>query len=494
MTRRAQQGAASAAPPSAAASAAPASAAPTDAASSSTALLTDHYELTMIDAALRSGVARHRAVFELWTRSLPQGRRYGVVAGTGRAVEAITRFRFGEPELRFLADRRIVSPRALDWLGAFRFSGDVHGYAEGELHFPESPVLTVQAPFAEAVVLETLLLSILNHDSAVAAAASRMSVAAGGRPMIEMGSRRTHEESAVAAARAAYLAGFTSTSNLEAGRRHGIPTAGTVAHAFIMAHPVELDAFVAQIAAQGIGTTVLVDTYDIDEGVRNAVRAAHAFGAPGPGAIRIDAGDLVQGCRRARVLLDELGATGTRIVASGDLDEYRIATLEHATGGRTPVDAYGVGTSVVTGSGHPTAGFIYKLVAIADSPDPRAPLRPVHKSQIGKATHGGRKSAHRLLDATGRAVAEVLVASRDVPSGDPLHPRQSSGAPQAPPGGRARPLQVPLLRGGAPEPLPTIAESRSFHTAVRAELPDEALGLDPGTPALRATLTQTDVA
>jgi len=425
----------------------------------------------MVDAALRSGVADHRAVFELWTRSLPSGRRYGVVAGTARVVEAITRFRFREPELGFLAAHRVVSPTALDWLAEFRFGGDVDGYAEGELHFPESPVLTVEGTFAEAVVLETLLLGILNHDSAIASAAARMAVAARGKSIIEMGSRRTHEESAVAAARAAYLAGFASTSNLEAGRRYGVPTAGTVAHALIMAHPDEFDAFVAVIAALGVRTTILVDTYDIEVGVRNAVRAANAFGAPGPGAIRIDAGDLVGECRRARALLDGLGASDTRIVASGDLDEYRIDVLEQVPGGRAPVDAYGVGTSVVTGSGHPTAGFIYKLVAIADSPDSGAPLRPVHKSQIGKATHGGRKSAYRVVDPTGRAVAEVL------------------GEPPATGGGHVRPLQVPLIRRGEPLPLPTLGSSREFHATVRAELPPDGLELGPGSPVLHAALT-----
>jgi nicotinate phosphoribosyltransferase len=405
-----------------------------------------------------------------------------VVAGTGRAVRAVGDFRFGDPERGFLADRRIVDPRTLDWLAGFRFAGDIHGYREGELYFPESPVLTVEATFAEAVVLETLLLSMLNHDSAVASAAARMVVAAHGAPLIEMGSRRTHEESAVAAARAAFLAGFAATSNLAAGRRHGVPTAGTVAHAFIMAHDSELDAFLAQIAAQGIGTTVLVDTYDLEQGVRRAVTAASRFDAPGPGAIRIDAGDLVQGCRQARGLLDSLGATQTRIVASGDLDEHRIRALEQAAGGRAPIDAYGVGTSVATGSGHPTAGFIYKLVAIADSPAPDAPLRPVHKAQVGKATHGGRKTAHRLLDSDGMAVAEVLQAS---------HLGEALPDPSVPPGGSARRLQVPLVRHGEPLPQPSLQDSRDTHAAARAELPAAGLQLDPGPAALQAVLIRS---
>ncbi len=438
----------------------------------------------MVDAALRSGVAHRRAVFELWARTLPRGRRYGVVAGTARAVAAVSQFRFGAAELDFLAGHRVLSDVGLAWLADFRFSGDIDGYPEGELYFPESPVLTVEASFAEAVVLETLLLSVLNHDSAVASAACRMALAARGRPIIEMGSRRTHEESAVAAARAAYLAGFASTSNLEAGRRHGVPTAGTVAHAFIMAHGDELGAFVAQIGAQGTGTTVLVDTYDVPDGVRRAVEAAGRFGAAGPGAIRIDAGDLAAGCREARVLLDGLGAEQTRIVASGDLDEFRIDDLERSPGGRAPIDAYGVGTSLATGSGHPTAGFIYKLVAIAEGPDATT-LRPVHKDQAGKATHGGRKTAHRLLDSTGLAVAEVLQTHS-----------HASGGPgsAAPAGGRARALQVPLVRGGEPIPPPTLDEVRARHVRFRAELAPEALGMSPGRPALVARLAPAEPA
>lgn len=445
----------------------------------STALLTDHYELTMLDAALRSGVAAHRCVFELWGRRLPPGRRFGVVAGTARAVGAIERFRFGEPELAFLQERGIVSARALEWLAGFRFTGDVHGYPEGELYFPESPLLTVEAPFAEAVVLETVLLSIYNHDVAIASAAARMVTAARGRPLIEMGTRRAHEEAAVAAARAARIAGFASTSNLEAGRRHGLATAGTVAHAFIMAHEHEIDAFVAQLSAQGVGTTLLVDTYDIEQGVRTAVEAARRLGAPGPGAIRIDAGDLIAGCRSARALLDDLGATGTHIVASGDLDEYRIAELEEAAGGRAPVDAYGVGTSVVTGSGHPTASLIFKLVSIAATADPDAPLRAVHKTQVGKATHGGRKVAHRILGPEGVAIREVLVPRPDGAAPPP---------PDPPPGGSVRALQVPLIRAGQPLPVPSVEQARAFHASVRPELPEPALRLDPGPAALVAEL------
>ncbi|MCQ0022897.1 nicotinate phosphoribosyltransferase, partial [Streptomyces somaliensis DSM 40738] len=237
----------------------------------STALFTDQYELTMLRAALRGGTADRRAVFEVFTRRLPEGRRYGVVAGTGRVLDAVENFRFDDAVLAFLRERGVVDEPTLAWLAEYRFRGDVWGYPEGEVYFPGSPVLRVEGSFAECVLLETVVLSILNHDSAIAAAASRMSTAAGGRGLIEMGARRTHELAAVAAARAAYVGGFDSTSDLAAGFRYGIPTVGTSAHAFTLLHDTERDAFRVQVDALGRGTTLLVDTYDVGEAVRTAV-------------------------------------------------------------------------------------------------------------------------------------------------------------------------------------------------------------------------------
>src|SRR5215472_15751415 len=227
-----------------------------------TALLTDHYELTMLQAALHSGAASRRAIFEVFARHLPHGRRYGVVAGTGRLLDAVEQFRFGPADLEFLGSAGIVDAPTLAFLESYRFSGNIWGYREGDCYFPGSPILVVEGTFAEAVVLETLALSILNHDCAIASAASRMVTAADGRPLIEMGSRRTHELAAVASARAAYIAGFATTSNLEAGRTYGVPTRGTSAHAFTLVHDSERQAFSTQLAAQGPDTTLLVDTYD----------------------------------------------------------------------------------------------------------------------------------------------------------------------------------------------------------------------------------------
>jgi len=419
--------------------------------STSTALLTDHYELTMLQAALRDGTAHRRCVFETFTRRLPEGRRYAVLAGTGRLLEAIEAFRFGTAEIEDLRRRQVVDEATCQWLAGYRFTGDISGYAEGDCYFPGSPVLVVEGTFAEAVVLETLVLSILNHDSAIASAASRMTSAAAGRPCIEMGSRRTHEQAAVAAARAAYLAGFERTSNLEAGRRYGVPTTGTSAHAFTLLHDSERDAFAAQLTALGPGTTVLVDTYDVEAAVRTAVELA----GPDLGAVRLDSGDLLVHAREVRALLDSLGATRTRIVVTSDLDENAIAAL-----GAAPVDAYGVGTALVTGSGHPTSSMVYKLVAREGA---SGGLEPVAKKSRDKLSVGGRKWAMRRLGADGRAEAEIV----------------GIGAPPAN-DGNDRPLMVEFVRGGVRINRSDLDDARARHERSRDELPRTALQLQRG--------------
>jgi nicotinate phosphoribosyltransferase len=359
------------------------------------ALLTDRYELTMIDAAMESGLHERECVFEVFARRLPDGRRYGIVAGTGRLLELIRDFRFGDAELDWLRENRVVGAQTLDWLANYSFAGSVTGYREGEVYFPGSPMLVVQGGFAESVVLETLALSVLNYDCAVASAASRMVTAALGRPLAEMGSRRASERAAVAAARAAYIAGFGATSNLEAGRTWGVPTMGTAAHAFTLLHDSEEAAFRAQVAALGSGTTLLVDTFDVTRAVELAVKVA----GTGLGAVRLDSGDLLSQAATVRAQLDALGATGTRITVTNDLDEYAIAALSPA-----PVDSFGVGTSVVTGSGHPAAGLVYKLVARRDDSGAWA---SVAKKSAAKATIGGRKFPVRTL-VGGIADAETI--------------------------------------------------------------------------------------
>lgn len=429
------------------------------------ALLTDKYELTMLSAALRDGTASRRTTFEVFARRLPEGRRYAVLAGTGRFLTALSAFTFDDAALETVAG--FLDAATLEYLRGFSFSGDIDGYAEGELFFPGSPVLSVTGTFAECVLLETLALSIFNHDSAIASAAARMVSAAAGRPLIEMGSRRTHEQAAVAAARAAYIAGFAGSSNLEALRRFGVPALGTAAHAFTMLHTDagtgtddwEQAAFRAQVDALGTSTTLLVDTYDVRRGVANAIAAA----GTALGAVRIDSGDLGVLARQARDQLDALGATETKIVVSGDLDEYAIAALR-----AEPVDTYGVGTSVVTGSGAPTAGMVYKLVEVDGI--------AVQKRSLHKQTQGGRKAAVRVSKPSGTVCEELIYPVAQPPDLTESH----------------RALTVPLVRGGqviVGSDLDAARTSDLDAARIRVtdglgSLPWEGLALSRGEPAI----------
>jgi len=419
----------------------------------STALLTDRYELTMVQAALHSGKADRQCVFEVFARQLPAGRRFGVVAGTGRLLDALKNFKFDAAEIEFLTTNQVVDAATLKWLANFEFKGSISGYQEGELYFAHSPILTVEASFAEAVVLETLFLSILNYDSAVASAAARMKHAAGSRSISEMGGRRAHEQAAVAAARAAYIIGFDATSNLEAGRSFGIPTMGTSAHSFTLLHDTEAEAFEAQLSSMGNQTTLLVDTFDIDAAVRKAVELSNKELR----AVRIDSGDLGSSAVSVRKLLDELGAKDTKITVTSDLDEFTIAALAAA-----PVDAYGVGTSLVTGSGFPTAGFVYKLVAHKNN----NVWVDVAKTSKSKTNLGGKKYAYRELE--NHLAKSEVVSSKKIFTG--------------------RPLQVPFVIQGEIQQrfsgVQGVLLARIHHSTVIAELPPTGLRLSKGEPVI----------
>jgi nicotinate phosphoribosyltransferase len=410
------------------------------------ALLTDRYELTMLDAALVSGLADRPVVFQVFARRLPPGRTYGVLSGLHRFLEHLPSFRFEADELSWLVSQGVLRAETARHLEGWRFRGDVTAYAEGEVWVPRSPLVQVRAGFGDGVLLETLLLSCLNGDSAVAAAAARIRTAAGSARLIEMGSRRAHEQAAVANARTAWVCGFDTTSNLAAGRRHGIPTSGTVAHAFVLSHATEREAFEAYVRAAGAATVLLVDTYDVLAGVRTAVDVA----GPDLAAVRIDSGDLTALLPRVRALLDQLGATRTQIVCTGDLDETSIPELR-AVG----ADAFGVGSRLAAGGGHPSASLVYKVVE-QDGVG-------VAKRSEGKTDVPGAKAAYRRLDDTGSAVAEHLL---------PL------GA--APPRGPHRFLQSLVVEAGEVVVDLDAAAARAHHAAAKAELPDTALG--PGAP------------
>ena len=416
----------------------------------STALLTDKYELTMLQAALRDGSANRQVTCEVFGRRLPNERRYGVVAGTERVLRAVEDFRFSANQL---AEMDFLDDKTKEYLRHYRFSGQIDGYREGELYFPNSPILTVRGTFGECLVLETVILSIMNADSAVASAASRMVTAADGRPIIEMGSRRTHEYAAVTAARAAYLAGFEATSNLEAGYRYGIPVSGTAAHSWTLAHtnpdgtPNEEATFRSQIDTLGVETTLLVDTYDITKGVETAVKV----GGPQLGGVRIDSGDLGAVTRRVRKQLDDLGNHNTNIVVSSDLDEFAIAGLRG-----DPVDVYGVGTSVVTGSGAPTAGMVYKVVEVDGI--------SVAKRSTSKQSVGGAKRALRTYRSSGVAVEEIVYPFEE--------PAPDTGQLDT------REMTIPLMRDGhIVDELPDLHASREYLDQARKTLPWEGLAL-----------------
>ena len=410
----------------------------------------------MVQAALKSGKASTPCVFETFARKLPDGRRFGVFAGSGRLIQALVNFRFSTSELDFLADEKVVDSQTLDFLADFKFTGNISGYREGELYFGNSPVLTVEATFAEGVMIETLLLSVLNYDSAVASAAARMRIAAGDRYLAEMGARRANENAAVAAARAAYIAGFDASSNLEAHRTFGVPSMGTSAHSFTLLYDSEVSAFRAQLDSMGTQTTLLVDTYDIENAVRSAVELSSGKVA----AVRLDSGDLGSTAVKVRKLLDDLGAHETKIVVTSDLDEYTIAALQAA-----PVDRYGVGTSLVTGSSHPTAGFVYKLV----SHNTNSEWVSVEKRSENKASKGGKKIATRELNG-GIATAELV--------GNP-----SSG----------RELQWPIMsQGEQVEKLSAkelVIRARKHHNDVMTELPEAGRRLSQGEPVIPTILS-----
>lgn len=428
----------------------------------STAFKTDQYELTMLQSALTDGLAHKPAVFELFGRKIPQGRKYGVVGGIGRAIEAVKNFTFTDAQIAFLRAHNIVNEETLTYLSNYRFTGTIYAYREGELYFPHSPIMRVEGTFGECVLLETVLLSILNHDSAVASAASRMVQAAQGIPLAEMGSRRTHDDAATASARVSYITGFSATSNLEAGFTYGIPTMGTSAHAFTLAHKDEKTSFKQQVEALGEDTTLLVDTYNIEQGIRNAVEVA----GERLGGVRIDSGDLYEETLNARKLLDSLGAQDAKITLSSDIDEFVISELVERG---TPVDSIGAGTKVVTGSGHPTAGMVYKLVAIEDD---NGSFRSVSKTASGKKSIGGRKWAWRMTDTQGMATKEVVYV------------RNNTYEEQYVPTPTMRPLMKKHVENGEVVFFPTVEESRKHHREAMEELRPMDKSIQAGTPAL----------
>lgn len=372
------------------------------------ALFTDTYEFAMLDAAIKDGTAFRHCIFEVFARKLAPSRRYGVMAGLSNFLDNLSRFYLTDAQINFLLSRHIISPPTARYLSTFKFSGTIYAYPEGSLWFPQSPIMQIEAPFAEAVLLETLLLSTLNYECAVATTASHIVENAFPVPCYEMGSRRVNNYSALSAARSAILAGFKGTSNTAAAMEYNLPDTGTVGHSFILLHDQEDEAFSSQYRNQKEKTVFLVDTFNIEQGVQTAFNTVNpslqstisagqsSFNKNSIShqipAIRVDSGDPHQVLTDLRAQLSTLSSSRTKIILTGDIDEEIITSLK-----KNPPDAYGIGTAVSTAEGNPTCGFVYKLVA-REGED--GYLHPVAKKSINKETVGGIKYSFRPIAST----------------------------------------------------------------------------------------------
>ena len=403
----------------------------------SSPLLTDLYELTMLQAYYERGMTAP-AVFELFVRKLPPARNFLVAAGLEQALDFIAELRFDEEELAWIERCGLFRPAFLDRLSRFRFTGDVHALPEGTVFFPDEPLLRVSAPLPEAQLLETRVLNLLHFQTVVASKAARCRIAAPGRRLIDFGLRRSHgAEAGLLAARASYLAGFDGTSTVLAAPRFGIPVFGTMAHSFVQAHESEQAAFAAFAASFPDNAVLLVDTYDTVEGARKAVEAAKGFRMKG---VRLDSGDLLALSIEVRRILDAAGLREAIIFASGNLDEQRVAQLMAAN---APIDSFGIGTSLVTSADHPYLDAVYKLQEYAG--------RPRRKRSSGKATWPGRKQVHRRYDSAGLLAGDVVTLESDPQDGEAL--------------------LMPVMQQGRALALPTLAMAREHALRQLGRLP-----------------------
>jgi nicotinate phosphoribosyltransferase len=371
------------------------------------ALVTDLYQLTMLAAYRRLGLSGE-AVFELYARRLPDERGFLLVAGLEQALDFLETLTVGPDELAWLGSLGRFEPQFLDWLGHLRFSGEVWAPPEGTVLFADEPWIRVVAPLPEAQFVESRLINLMHLETLIASKAARCVLAARGRALIDFGMRRAHgAEAACLAARAAAIAGFAGTATVEAGRRFGLPLFGTMAHSFVQAHDAERDAFAGFARCHPEGTTLLIDTYDTLAGAREVVALARS--GVRVGAVRIDSGDLLEGSRAVRAILDDGGCGSIRILASGNLDEHEIARLAAAG---APIDSFGVGTRLDTSADAPYLDCAYKLEEYAG--------RPRRKRSWGKATWPGRKQVYRSHGAGGAIAADVVALEHERPPGTPL--------------------------------------------------------------------------
>lgn len=435
-------------------------------------LATDLYQLTMAAAYFENGMGSETATFELFIRKLPPNRGYLLLAGLEQAVEYLRGLQFDGASLDYLRSLPVfgaVSEGFWEYLREFRFTGDLEAIPEGTIVFPNEPLLQVRAPLIHAQMVETFLLSVLNHQTLIATKASRVVDAADGRAVLEFGARRAHGfDAALFGARAAVIAGCVGTSNVLAGQVFGLPVFGTAAHSFTMAFADETESFAAFQRVFPEHTTLLIDTYDTLRGARRAAGLERKIQG-----VRLDSGDLAVLSREVRRILDEHGQPQAKIVASGDLNEDSIARL---VAGGAPIDLFGVGTDLMTSRDAPALGGVYKLVAI----DHKGEHRPVRKMSLDKSTYPDVKQIFRTYDAHGRLAGDVLGLQSETLPGERL-------------------LQPVLREGALIAPLPSLPEIRERAQAQREALPDSIRRLQDPEPlqptiseGLRAVVAELD--
>ena len=438
---------------------------------STSPLLTDLYELNMVQAYLDRSEDKE-AVFEFFVRRLPQRRGFLLAAGLADALDYLETLRFSVEEIAWLAGTGRFRKNLLDYLAAFRFTGDVHAIPEGTVCFPNEPLLRVTAPLPQAQLVETRLINILNFQTLIASKAARMVLAAPGKSLADFGLRTAHgAEAGLYSARASYIAGFAGAANVLAGKRYGIPIVGTMAHSFVQVHDDEMAAFENFARARPDGVILLIDTYDTEAGARKVVELAprlKADGIPIRG-VRIDSGDLTGMARKVRRILDDGELKEVIILVSGGVDEDVLQTMMKAG---APIDGFGVGVSLATSLDAPAFDCAYKLQEYAG--------QPKRKLSEGKVTWPGRKQVWRAYDADGRMRGDILSIENDTQPGEPL--------------------VVPVMRAGKRiSPAPALAQIRERAARDLARLPQQLVRLEPGatypvkiTDALTALAAQAD--
>lgn len=386
---------------------------------SSTVLLTDLYQLTMVQAYVEQGMTG-TAVFEFFVRRLPARRSFLMAAGLEQVLDFLEQLRVRPTELKWLEQTGRFSRSCLDYLENLRFSGDVHAMQEGTVFFPNEPILRVTAPLPQAQLVETRIMNLLNFQTLIASKAARSILAAGGKPLIDFGLRRAHgAEAGLLAARASYLAGFAGTATVLAGMEYGIPIYGTMAHSFVQAHKDETTAFEHFALAHPENAVLLIDTYDTEAAAHKVVALAPSLRQRGimVKGVRLDSGDLTDHARKVRRILDEGGLPQAQILASGNLDEYR---LERLIADGAPIDSFAVGTAMTTSADAPSLDSAYKLQEYAG--------RPCRKRSEGKATWPGRKQVYRQYAHDGRCEFDLVTTVQASGTGDPLlHPVMTGG-------------------------------------------------------------------